>query len=190
MGFGATRARLTLAIAVTVAMALSGCSVAGLPSFKPLPAKQQATATPKAKPANESSVTTVLAYASPAPATPQRTGPAHLNALIEKHANHYGVPVALVHRLVAKESNYRPTARNGPNIGLMQIQHATARSMGYRGSAEGLLDADTNLKYAVKYLRGAYVVGGYNQDAAIRLYQRGYYYDAKAKGLLDEAGLR
>ena len=39
----------------------------------------------------------------------------------------------------------------------MQISHATARSMGYSGSPAGLLDADTNLKYAVKYLRGAYL---------------------------------
>jgi soluble lytic murein transglycosylase-like protein len=62
--------------------------------------------------------------------------------------------------------------------------------MGYRGDGPGLLDADTNLKYAVKYLRGAYLVGGYSQDAAIRHYSRGYYYDAKRQGLLKETGLR
>ena len=28
-----------------------------------------------------------------------------------------------------------------------------------------------------------------NQDRADRLYQRGYYYDAKRMGLLDETGL-
>ena len=56
------------------------------------------------------------------------------------------------------------------------------------GSAEGLLDADTNLKYAVKYLRGAYLVGGRNADKAMRHYSRGYYYDAKRMGLLDEVG--
>jgi soluble lytic murein transglycosylase-like protein len=52
------------------------------------------------------------------------------------------------------------------------------------------LDADTNLKYAVKYLSGAYVVGGGNADQAVRNYSRGYYYDAKRKGLLEEVGLR
>jgi soluble lytic murein transglycosylase-like protein len=52
-----------------------------------------------------------------------------------------------------------------------------------------LFDAETNLKYAVKYLRGAWLVAGGNEDRADRLYQRGYYYDAKRKGLLDETGL-
>jgi soluble lytic murein transglycosylase-like protein len=53
-----------------------------------------------------------------------------------------------------------------------------------------LLDAETNLKYAVKYLRGAYIVAGYNSDGAVRNYSRGYYYDAKRAGLLKEVGLR
>ena len=39
----------------------------------------------------------------------------------------------------------------------MQILPQTARGMGYAGTAQGLLDAETNLKYAVKYLRGAYL---------------------------------
>ena len=46
----------------------------------------------------------------------------------------------------------------------------------------GLLDAETNLKYGVKYLRGAYMVAGGNQDAAVKWYSRGYYYEAKRKG--------
>ena len=62
--------------------------------------------------------------------------------------------------------------------------------MGYRGAASGLLDADTNLRYAVKYLSGAYMVGGNNADQAVRNYSRGYYYDAKRQGLLEEVGLR
>ena len=38
----------------------------------------------------------------------------------------------------------------------MQIKHATARGVGYTGSASGLFDAETNLTYAVRYLAGAY----------------------------------
>jgi soluble lytic murein transglycosylase-like protein len=100
------------------------------------------------------------------------------------------VPESLIRRVVARESNYNPAARNGPNLGLMQIRHDTARTMGYRGEPAGLLDADTNLRYAVKYLRGAYIVADRNEDRAIALYQRGYYYDAKRRGLLVETGLR
>lgn len=114
---------------------------------------------------------------------------AKLDRLISHYADVYDVPKDLVHRVVRRESNYRPTAYNSGNWGLMQIRHATAKGMGYDGKPEGLLDAETNLRYAVRYLRGAYVVAGGDRDHAIRLYSRGYYYDAKRAGLLDETGL-
>ena len=112
-----------------------------------------------------------------------------LRALINKYADLYEVPRELVHRVVIRESTHRPWARNGPYYGLMQILPATARSMGYTGSPKGLLDAETNLTYAVKYLRGAYIVAGGDQDAAVKWYARGYYHEAKRLGLLEETGL-
>jgi soluble lytic murein transglycosylase-like protein len=72
------------------------------------------------------------------------------------------------------------------NLGLMQIRHATARGMGYRGSAAGLLDANTNLTYAVPYLASAYRVAGGNAERALSLYASGYYYEAKRKGLVGQ----
>lgn len=113
-----------------------------------------------------------------------------LRVLINKWADHYDVPRDLVHRQIVRESTHRPGARNGPYYGLMQILPQTARTMGYRGPPEGLLDADTNLKYAVKYLRGAWLVSGGDRDAAVMWYARGYYYEAKRLGLLYETGLR
>jgi soluble lytic murein transglycosylase-like protein len=68
----------------------------------------------------------------------------------------------------------------------MQIKPATARGMGYSGNAAGLLDADTNMPYAVKYLANAYRVAGGNHDRAVALYAGGYYYAAKAKGMLKD----
>jgi soluble lytic murein transglycosylase-like protein len=115
---------------------------------------------------------------------------AELDALIAKYANHYEVPVELVRRVVRKESNFNPAARNRIYWGLMQIRHDTAQTMGYRGPAEGLLDAETNLNYAVRYLRGAYITAGGNHDRAVRHYQRGYYFHARDKGLLQVTGLR
>lgn len=112
-----------------------------------------------------------------------------LDTLIAKYAVLYDVPEGLVRRVVKRESNFSPTAYSRGNWGLMQIKHATARGMGYDGPAEGLLDAETNLKYAVKYLRGAYLVARGDHNRADRLYQSGYYYDAKRMGLLDETGL-
>lgn len=114
----------------------------------------------------------------------------HLRARINYWSAQYRVPPALVHRVIIRESRHRPEARNGPYYGLMQILPQTARTMGYRGPDAGLLDADTNLRYAVKYLRGAYLVADGDHDEAIGWYARGYYYEAKRKGLLKETGLR
>lgn len=69
----------------------------------------------------------------------------------------------------------------------MQIRFDTARGMGYRGPPRGLLDADTNLKYAVAYLSNAYLVAGGNPERALVLYARGYFYEARRKGLLDRS---
>lgn len=113
-----------------------------------------------------------------------------LRGLIETYAQAYAVPEDLVQRVVVRESRHRPEARNGPYYGLMQILPQTARQMGYDGRPDGLLDAETNLKYAVKYLRGAWLVAGGDRDAAVGWYARGYYYEAKKKNLLEETGLR
>ena len=113
-----------------------------------------------------------------------------LRALIEGAARDNGVPPELVQRVVVRESSHRPAARNGPYYGLMQILPATARSMGYQGSPEGLLEAETNLEYGVRYLRGAWLVAGGDQAEAVGWYARGYYYEAKRLGLLEETGLR
>ncbi|WP_265500676.1 lytic transglycosylase domain-containing protein [Paracoccus beibuensis] len=105
-------------------------------------------------------------------------------------SRHYGVPSSLVQRVVLRESSHRPEARNGSYHGLMQIAPQTARTMGYRGPDRGLLDADTNLRYGVKYLRGAWLVAEGDADRAVMWYSRGYYYEAKRKGLLKKTGLR
>src|SRR5262249_24555977 len=61
-----------------------------------------------------------------------------LDGMIARHASANGVPVELVRRVVARESGGNPRARNSGALGLMQIKYATARSMGYSGSASGL----------------------------------------------------
>jgi soluble lytic murein transglycosylase-like protein len=113
-----------------------------------------------------------------------------MRALIRKYAAIHEIPESLLHRVIQRESGYNPAARNGPYYGLMQIHPQTARTMGYRGDPSGLLDAETNLTYAGKYLRGAWLVSDGNQDAAVGWYARGYYYEAKRRGLLEETGLR
>ncbi|HEY7231314.1 MAG TPA: lytic transglycosylase domain-containing protein [Pseudolabrys sp.] len=106
-----------------------------------------------------------------------------LDTLIARHAAANNVPEELVRRVIRRESGGNPRAVSAGNYGLMQIKLPTARSMGYTGTAAGLLDADTNMTYAVKYLAGAYRVAGGNADRAVHYYAAGYYYAAKAKGM-------
>lgn len=113
-----------------------------------------------------------------------------LRASINRWADHYEVPRKLVHRLAIRESTHNPAARNGPYYGLLQILPQTARTMGFRGTPNDLLDADTNLKYAVKYLRGAWLLSDGDHGTAVKWYSRGYYYEAKRRGMLVETGLR
>ena len=107
----------------------------------------------------------------------------HLDALIARYAAENGVPEELIRRVIKRESRGNPRVVSNGNYGLMQIKLATARGVGYTGSAAGLLDPDTNMAYAVKYLAGAYKVAHGNADLAVHYYAAGYYYAAKSQGL-------
>ncbi len=131
----------------------------------------------------------VIVTAPQPPAKPATGMRGEIDRLIDKYAAVYEVPVDLVRHVVNRESTYNPRAYNRGHWGLMQIKHATARGMGYAGPASGLFDAETNLKYAVKYLRGAWLVSDGNPKRADWLYQTGYYYEAKRKGMLEATGL-
>lgn len=133
-------------------------------------------------------LTTILVALAATPAFAQKQRFANvdangnLDALIARHAAANNLPEDLVRRVIKRESGGNARAVSAGNYGLMQIKLPTARSMGYTGTAAGLLDADTNMTYAVKYLAGAYHVAGGNSNRAVHYYAAGYYYAAKAKG--------
>ncbi len=115
--------------------------------------------------------------------------PAHsaeLDEMIARQAKRHGVPEKLVRRIVMRESRYNPRARNHSYWGLMQISYPTARSMGFKGSPNDLLDPLVNLTYAVPYLANAFIIAGKQEDAAVRLYASGYYTTAKNRSLLGQ----
>ncbi|MFD2678838.1 lytic transglycosylase domain-containing protein [Camelimonas lactis] len=99
---------------------------------------------------------------------------ARIAPLIERHARAYGIPVALADAVIRVESRYNPSARNGPYLGLSQIHLNTARAVGYGGGAQGLMDADTNLRYGMKYLAIAYRLAGGDTCRTILKYQAGH----------------
>ncbi|MBB3655353.1 soluble lytic murein transglycosylase-like protein [Rhizobium sp. BK650] len=97
------------------------------------------------------------------------------SALISKYANQYNVPVALATAVIRVESNFNPNARGSHGeIGLMQIKPATARMMGYTGSARGLFDPETNIRYGMKYLAAAHDLGGGETCNTILKYNAGH----------------
>ena len=103
------------------------------------------------------------------------SGRSRFSSLIAKHASKYGVPVSLAHAVVRIESNYRPGVRGqAGEIGLMQIKPATARMMGFRGNAQALYNPDTNLKYGMKYLAGAYKRAGGTICGTVLRYNAGH----------------
>lgn len=124
-----------------------------------------------------------LAYA----AQPARTGASSrtrgltvIEELVEVHAEANDVPPALAQALVQVESSHNPkaTGRNG-EIGLLQIKPKTARAMGYKGSAEGLYDPETNLAWGMKYLGKAHDLSGGDVCGTLLRYNAGL--DAKRK---------
>src|ERR1700735_4819968 len=109
---------------------------------------------------------------------------AQYDELVATHARANGVPEALVHRVIVRQSRYQPgLVGRGGTIGLMQIKLATARGLGYTGDAAGLRDPNTNLTYAVKYLAGAYRAAKGDYDRAVHYFAAGYYYVAKRQRL-------
>ncbi|MER8695995.1 transglycosylase SLT domain-containing protein [Mesorhizobium opportunistum] len=97
------------------------------------------------------------------------------SAIVARYAASYGIPVSLANAVIKIESNYRPNMVGGAGeIGLMQIKPATARMMGYNGSAKGLFDPDTNIKYGMKYLAMARDLGGGTTCGTILKYNAGH----------------
>ena len=118
------------------------------------------------------------------------------SAIVARYAASYGVPVSLANAVITIESNYRPNmVGSAGEIGLMQIKPTTAKLMGYSGSAKGLYDPETNIKFGMKYLAMAQELGGgatcntilkYNAGhAATRMNPISQQYCGKVLALLD-----
>jgi len=97
------------------------------------------------------------------------------SSLIAKHARANGVPIELARAVVKHESGYRAgvTGQAG-EIGLMQIKLATARGMGYKGSAKGLYEPATNLRWGMKYLGKARKLAGGSECGTLSRYNGGH----------------
>lgn len=169
----------TFAVMLALAAQMSAAALE-LPPAQEYPAKFEIA--PSASKTSAKRERAGRAKAAPATSAPSP----QIAALVARHASANGVPPALAHRVIMRESRYNASARNRAYWGLMQISHTTARGIGYRGPAQGLLNPDTNLRYGMAYLGNAYRVAGGDHNRAVRLYASGYYYEAKRKGMLGQ----
>jgi len=97
------------------------------------------------------------------------------NKLIAKYAAQHGVPYRLARAVVQVESSFRPNVTGSVGeIGLMQIRLATARGMGYKGSAKQLYNPATNLYWGMKYLGKAHRLAGGSTCGTILKYNAGH----------------
>ena len=157
--------------------ALAGCIADG-PGGSPMgiavAGKETADAAEDVDAPAEADVAVAAREAKAAAETGTISGSASLDRLIERHAAEAGVPAPLAYAVVRVESRYNPKARGNGVYGLSQIKPATARSLGFSGPTSALLDADTNLTYGMKYLKGAWEKGGHDVCQASMKYKGGH----------------
>ena len=99
---------------------------------------------------------------------------AHL-ALVRREAERYRLPPELADAVAQIESSYNPQASGAlGEVGLMQIRPETAALLGYRGTASGLFEPETNVYYSVAYLAGAWRRANGDLCRALMKYRAGH----------------
>lgn len=98
---------------------------------------------------------------------------ASLQSVIQKHASAEGVPLPLAYAIVRSESGFNPNVTNAGALGLMQIKLQAAQAVGYQGNADGLLDADTNLRFGMRFLGRVYQMAKGDACRTIAIYRSG-----------------
>jgi len=98
--------------------------------------------------------------------------------IVAEEAQAQGVPVAFALAVTHQESGFNPRAvgpqtRYGRAYGPTQMLLPTARGMGYRGDARGLLNARTGARFGVRYMANALRECGGDIECAARRYHGG-----------------
>lgn len=113
------------------------------------------------------------------PAEPTKKKYAHKDSvklMVVEEAKRLGVPAKLALAVARAESNFTCSARSSAGaLGVMQIKHRTAKGLGYKGTAKGLLDCRTGIHWGMKYLKEALKRAKGNQCVAAHLYFSGVY---------------
>lgn len=115
------------------------------------------------------------AAAAAVPAVASFTTDRDLGAIVDRHAKVHGIPAEFARAVVMVESTWNPQLTGAAGeVGLMQIKHETARYMGYEGSREDLYEPETNIRFGMKYLAGAWQLAGGDICRTVLNYQSGH----------------
>jgi hypothetical protein len=106
---------------------------------------------------------------------PHSAGRATHLELVRSEAEQRGVPPEVADAVVHVESAYDPNAVGAVGeIGLMQVRPETAAVLGYAGTAAGLHEPTTNVRYGVRYLADAWKLANGNLCRALMKYRAGH----------------
>lgn len=105
--------------------------------------------------------------------TPKGRG--HYVDLVKREAERQGLPASLADAVVHVESGYDPSAVGTVGeVGLMQIRPPTAAMLGFSGSAAELFVPETNIRFGVAYLAGAWRLARGDLCVALTKYRAGH----------------
>jgi len=94
--------------------------------------------------------------------------------LVHREAALQGVPPALADAVAMVETGYRVDAvGTSGEIGMMQIMPATARQLGFAGTAADLFLPANNVRLGVQYLSRAWAISGGSVCRALMKYRAG-----------------
>jgi hypothetical protein len=103
----------------------------------------------------------LLATAILALLSTQSAASVNVQKLVANSAHRFGVPVAIALKVAKHESGFNCQARGrAGELGPLQIKLATARGLGYHGSAAALRSCGAGLDWGMKHLALAIRGGG------------------------------
>lgn len=100
--------------------------------------------------------------------------------IIRMAAKQRNIPSALALAIVENESNFYPKAIlpepkiHTASVGLFQILHTTAKSFGFQGSIQDLMDPQTNIRLGLAYLSRCIKERGLSTIQIACCYQAGF----------------
>jgi soluble lytic murein transglycosylase-like protein len=95
--------------------------------------------------------------------------------VIEREAKARGLPVEVADAVARVESGYEPSAIGAAGErGLMQVMPPTAAMLGFKGGPAELADPETNIRYGVEYLAGAWKLANGDLCRALMKYRAGH----------------